>query len=214
MSPGFLANRIFEPFSQENSHSPGTGLGLSIVRRIIDMSGGKIEVSSQPSIGSKITVRLALTQPESSDLLTGERKRFQSSLPRLYGHRICILSRRIARSPGDGDYSQTDEGLVRFTNALANTLEKHLKMDVVKSTDWEYDGADIIICPEVSFDYLDSIRRRQARDHRAPVVIFIGMDALEAATLRSDVRVTCRESVVEIMTQPLVLFLSWLRSVN
>jgi signal transduction histidine kinase len=32
MSPGFLANRIFHPFSQEDSHAPGTGLGLSIVR--------------------------------------------------------------------------------------------------------------------------------------------------------------------------------------
>ena len=32
MNPEFLANRIFQPFSQENSHAPGTGLGLSIVR--------------------------------------------------------------------------------------------------------------------------------------------------------------------------------------
>jgi signal transduction histidine kinase len=32
MSPRFLADRIFQPFSQENPHAPGTGLGLSIVR--------------------------------------------------------------------------------------------------------------------------------------------------------------------------------------
>jgi signal transduction histidine kinase len=29
MSPSFLANRVFAPFSQENPHAPGTGLGLS-----------------------------------------------------------------------------------------------------------------------------------------------------------------------------------------
>ncbi|EUC41095.1 hypothetical protein COCMIDRAFT_107052 [Bipolaris oryzae ATCC 44560] len=202
MTPSFLANRMFEPFSQENSHSPGTGLGLSIVRQIIDMSGGKIEVSSQPSIGSKVTVKLALTQPESSDLLMAEHRQFQSTLSRLRGHRICILFRKTKRSPDDADYSQAEEGLVRFTNALANTLEKHLKMDVVTSTDSEYNGADIVICPEVSFDYLNIIRRRRARDQRAPVIIFIGMDALEAATLRSDVRVTSKQSVVEITTQP------------
>ena len=202
MTPSFLANRIFEPFSQENSHSPGTGLGLSIVRQIIDMSGGKIEVSSQPSIGSKVTVKLALTQPEPSDLLMAEHRRFQSTLSRLHGHRICILSKEMTRSPDDADYSQAEEGLVRFTNALANTLEKHLKMDVVKSTDSEYNGADIVICPEVSFGYLNTIRRRRTRDQRAPVIIFIGMDALEAATLRSDVRVTSKQSVVEIITQP------------
>ncbi|EUC31900.1 hypothetical protein COCCADRAFT_100102 [Bipolaris zeicola 26-R-13] len=202
MTPCFLANRIFEPFSQENSHSPGTGLGLSIVRQIIDTSGGKIEVSSQPSIGSKVTVKLALTQPESSDMLMAEHRRFQSTLARLQGHRICILSRKTKKSPDDADYSQAEEGLVRFTNALADTLEKHLKMDVVMSTDSEYNGADIVICPEVSFDYLNIIRRRRTRDQQAPVIIFIGMDALEAATLRSDVRVTSRQSVVEIITQP------------
>ncbi|USP76619.1 uncharacterized protein yc1106_03893 [Curvularia clavata] len=202
MSPSFLANRIFEPFTQENSHSAGTGLGLSIVRQIIDMSGGKIEVSSQTSVGTKVTVKLALVQPESSGLLTTERKRFQSFLPRLWGRKICILSKKIAKLPGDTNESQTDEGLLRFTNALANTLEKHLKMEVVRSTDWQYNGADMIICPEVSFEYLDTIRRRRARDQRAPVVVFVGMDAFEAATLRSDVRVTCKESVVEIMTQP------------
>ncbi|EMD96619.1 hypothetical protein COCC4DRAFT_205550 [Bipolaris maydis ATCC 48331] len=202
MSPSFLANRIFEPFSQENPHSPGTGLGLSIVRQIIDMSGGKIEVSSQPSIGSKVTVKLALTHSESSDLLMAEHRRFQSTLSRLHGYRICILSKKTTSSPEDADYSRAEEGLVRFTNALANTLEKHLKMDVVKSTDSEYNGADIVICPEVSFDYLDIVRRRRTRDQRVPVIIFIGMDALAAATLRSDVRVTSKQSVVEVITQP------------
>jgi hypothetical protein len=38
------------------------------------------------------------------------------------------------------------------------------------------------------------------------VTIFVALDALEAATLRSDVRVQSKESVVEIMTQPSVLF--------
>ena len=65
-----------------------------------------------------------------------------------------------------------------------------------------YNGADIVICPEVSFDYLNIVRRRRMSDQRAPVIIFIGMDALEAATLRSDVRVTSKQSVVEIITQP------------
>ena len=90
----------------------------------------------------------------------------------------------------------------RFTNALVDTLEHHLKMKVVKSTEWEGHDADLVICPELSFDYLATIRRHRNPGQKAPVTIFIGMDALEAATLRSDVRVTSRESVVEIITQP------------
>jgi CheY-like chemotaxis protein len=75
-------------------------------------------------------------------------------------------------------------------------------MEVVKTTEWEGHHADIVICPELSFDYLATIRERRVHGQRAPVTIFVGMDALEAATLRSDVRVTNRESVVEIITQP------------
>ncbi|RMZ66283.1 sensor histidine kinase response [Pyrenophora seminiperda CCB06] len=203
MSPGFLANRAFQPFSQENPHAPGTGLGLSIVRQILDMSGGKIEVSSDASVGTKVTIKLALSKRETFNALTTERANFLSFLPRLKGRRICILCKKMSDSPlQDTNTAQTEEGLLRFTNALVETLEKHLKMEVVKSTEWQGHDADLVICPELSFDYLATIRRHRIQGQKAPVTIFIGMDGLEAATLRSDVRVTSRESVVEIITQP------------
>ncbi|KAF7672323.1 sensor histidine kinase response regulator [Alternaria burnsii] len=202
MSPGFLANRIFHPFSQEDSHAPGTGLGLSIVRQIIDTNGGKVEVSSDPQVGTKLIVKLALTRPEAPVSLTAERAQYLSHLPRLKGRRICILRKKIAEASENTSVSKTDEGLLRFTNALADTLETQLKMQVVKTTEWGGHHADIVICPELSFEYLATIRKRRAHGQRAPVTVFVGMDALEAATLRSDVRVTNRESVVEIITQP------------
>jgi CheY-like chemotaxis protein len=202
MGPGFLADRIFQPFSQENPHAPGTGLGLSIVRQIIDTNGGKVEVSSDPQVGTKLIVKLALTKPEVSSALTNERAQYLSYLPRLKGRKICILRKTIAGPTENTSISKTDEGLLRFTNALVHTLEKYLKVEVVKTTEWEGHHADIVICPELSFDYLRAIRKQRANGQRAPVTIFVGMDALEAATLRSDVRVTNRESVVEIITQP------------
>jgi CheY-like chemotaxis protein len=134
--------------------------------------------------------------------LTAERAQYLSHLPRLEGRRICILRKKIAGPSENTSVSKTDEGLLRFTNALAYTLETQLKMQVVKTTEWEGHHADIVICPELSFDYLATIRKRRAHGQRAPVTVFVGMDALEAATLRSDARVTNRESVVEIITQP------------
>jgi signal transduction histidine kinase/CheY-like chemotaxis protein len=202
MSPAFLADRIFQPFSQENSHAPGTGLGLSIVRQIIDTNGGRVEVSSDPQVGTKLIVKLALTKPDVSSALTTERAQYLSYLPRLKDRRICVLRKKIAGPAENNNVSKTDEGLLRFTNALVYTLETHLKMEVVKTTEWEGHHADIVICPELSFDYLRTIRKRRVHGQRAPVTIFVGMDALEAATLRSDARVTNRESVVEIITQP------------
>lgn len=50
--------RLFEMFYQgdTNHASEGNGLGLAIVKRIIDLSGGKIEVWSEPQKGSRFTV--------------------------------------------------------------------------------------------------------------------------------------------------------------
>ncbi|CAN9314350.1 unnamed protein product [Alternaria alternata] len=172
------------------------------VRQIIDTNGGKVEVSSDPQVGTKLIVKLALTRPEAPVSLTAERAQYLSHLPRLKGRRICILRKKIAGPSENTSVSKTDEGLLRFTNALAYTLETQLKMQVVKTTEWEGHHADIVICPELSFDYLATIRKRRAHGQRAPVTVFVGMDALEAATLRSDARVTNRESVVEIITQP------------
>jgi hypothetical protein len=100
------------------------------------------------------------------------------------------------------------EGLARFTNVLANTLQKHLKMNLIRTTEADGHDCNIVIVPELSFEYLAMIRRSRIEDRKAPVTIFVAMDALEAATLRSDARVKSKESVVEIMTQPYVYSLS------
>lgn len=203
MSPAFLANRAFQPFSQEDSHSSGVGLGLSIVRQIIETNGGKIEASSDPNVGTKITVKLSLIRPETTQTALPQRNDYLSWLPRLKGRKVCILH-RAEMNQDFVDEPQNAEGFAKFTLALKKTLTNHLKMEVIQISKWEDNNCDIAICPEPSFEFLASTRDRRARQghEKASVVIFVALDALEAATLRSDVRVKSKESVVEIMTQP------------
>ncbi|KAH7094565.1 sensor histidine kinase-like protein/response regulator [Paraphoma chrysanthemicola] len=202
MSPQFLADKAFQPFSQENPFAAGTGLGLSIVRQIIETNGGKIEVSSEPSVGTRLTVKLALTRPDFVPTVPPQRAQLTSFLPRLEGRSICILRADLRAASEGPSSSKPDSGLTRFTNALVSTLESHLKMHVVQTATWDTQECDLVIVPELSFEYLKAIRRARINGGRAPVTIFVAMDALEAATLRSDARVQKRESVVEIMTQP------------
>lgn len=84
--------RIFEKFSQANSSTTrdygGTGLGLSICRKLIEMMGGKINVSSIVGKGSAFTFYLPLTrntqetfeQPE-PPILKGKRVLVVDDLP-------------------------------------------------------------------------------------------------------------------------------------
>lgn len=203
MSPAFLANKAFQPFSQENSHSSGVGLGLSIVRQIIETNGGKIEVSSDQVSGTKFTVKLSLIRPVANQITLPQRDEYLSWLPRLRGRKVCILH-RADFDQDIVDEPQNAEGLGKFIRALKTTLVQHMKMDVIQTTKWEDNLCDLVICPEPSFDYLASIRDKKAdtKADKTSVTIFVALDALEAMTLRSDVRVKNKESVVEIMTQP------------
>ena len=63
MSEGFLPH-LFEEFSRENTSTvsgiQGTGLGMPIVKRLVELLGGTIEVTSQFGRGSKFVVRIPL----------------------------------------------------------------------------------------------------------------------------------------------------------
>jgi PAS domain S-box-containing protein len=64
--PAEMIPHIFDMFVQVNRRDErsqgGLGIGLTLVRRLVEMHGGHIEVSSQgPGLGSEFTVRLPLT---------------------------------------------------------------------------------------------------------------------------------------------------------
>ena len=52
----------FINYRAPGTHAPGSGLGLSISHRIVAAHGGRIDVSSQPAVGSKFSIRLPLTR--------------------------------------------------------------------------------------------------------------------------------------------------------
>ena len=87
--PGIPQDRIqsiFEEFSQLDGsltrRHGGTGLGLPITRRLVDLMGGSIFVSSEPGHGSTFGVALSLELCDEEDVFNP---------PNLKGHRILVV---------------------------------------------------------------------------------------------------------------------------
>ncbi|KAL5114157.1 hypothetical protein ACEQ8H_007954 [Pleosporales sp. CAS-2024a] len=62
ISPDYLKNKLFSPFSQESHITSGFGLGLTLVESIVRAMGGKISVESTPGVGTRAIVELPLAR--------------------------------------------------------------------------------------------------------------------------------------------------------
>ena len=63
MSPEFLKT-IFDPFTRERTSTvsgiQGTGLGMSITKNIVDMMGGRIDITSEENVGTEVVIEFDL----------------------------------------------------------------------------------------------------------------------------------------------------------
>ena len=64
--PPEVLPKIFDPFFTTKDVGKGTGLGLSIAYKIVQQHGGTITVDSKVGVGTRFTVVLPLTPPESA----------------------------------------------------------------------------------------------------------------------------------------------------
>ncbi len=66
--PPEIMSKIFDPFFTTKAVGKGTGLGLSISYKIIEQHGGSISVDSTVGKGTRFTIVLPLTPPETAEL--------------------------------------------------------------------------------------------------------------------------------------------------
>lgn len=92
--PEELQESIFQKFNQGNSstaHKPGgSGLGLTIVKKVVELLGGEINVSSQVGSGSTFTFNLPFAEP-SSGTESGAETIHESQKQDLNGVKVLLV---------------------------------------------------------------------------------------------------------------------------
>jgi hypothetical protein len=201
ISNEFLQNRLFKPFSQEDSFSSGSGLGLSIVDQIVKSLGGYVDVSSTRGFGTTMTVCVNTRHGKPRPMDTGKSSP-QSMAKALSKLRIAILEDTDLRGSRDNPETLlTAEA--EFCRILLSNLNRWFRVESVMQSSWIPESADLVICLEPSFRLIESVRSQsRAQASIAPPILIITHDALEMAVLRRDVRIQNDESVIEITHQP------------
>ncbi|KAF5651606.1 histidine kinase [Fusarium tjaetaba] len=201
MSEDFQQNRLFVPFSQEDSFQPGTGLGLSIVKQIVDSLGGTLEVKSEQDKGTEIEVRLRL-EPVSQENPKPEEP-MASMVEQLRGRSLVLLE------ASEDFHSKTITKQVEVRNeALMELFSSWFNMKAAREVDTDVPKADFYLyCEPPSAKTLEKRFEETAidggRNKKAPIII-ISLNEEEAAKIsRAQTKALARLSdVVEVIPQP------------
>ena len=170
--PSESIDAIFDKFTQADGSTTrvygGTGLGLAITKRICEMMGGTIELTSEVGVGSKFSVKVPLEQDQNAKIeffdtvaLTGKRALIVDDIE----VNQTILADQIS---GWGMTYQVVSNGIEAAEALKNAAQGNVQPFDVILLDY--------LMPGVNGRELASMLNKQARMAVPPIIMLSSCD--------------------------------------
>ncbi|KAI2471126.1 hypothetical protein F4781DRAFT_441089 [Annulohypoxylon bovei var. microspora] len=202
MSQNFLANHLFEAFTQEDSFMPGTGLGLSITSQIIKSMGGGIRVDSEKGVGTHVNITIPMKSSAAGSCggLQGDALRDAIKLTK--GKKVCILGPVI---DSKGGHSRE---LSVLESSIATFCRDWFDMTVIETDDNEAnkDTAIYLYAEPPPIERLVEEHRSRTKTGKTDnsAWLIICTNAFEAAALRSAgiQDLVSLGRIIEVISQP------------
>ena len=188
---------LFQPFNrlgQENGSEEGTGIGLVVTRRLVELMGGAIGVSSSVGVGTVFWIELGLTEPVRSALPSG------TVLPlgrRESANRAGVTHTLLYVEDNPANLKLVQE-IVAFRSdlQLLAAPDAHLGIDMAKAHQPHLILMDINLPGMSGIDALRELRRDPATSH-IPVL------ALTANAMPRDVERGMEAGFSRYLTKPI-----------